>query len=164
MSSEQKTNMEIDTSKESPQKEEPPKSLSRNIILTTDEAIESYFVDNERGSGRRNGSEFERTKENTQANGRGRRRGRARESMSPDTRERVERWLEGCRRAGCDGFMGRGVGGIGGEEERGDDVDLEVDEEEVENGGVNKMVEGKVDEEKAGEKIWAKEEPGVSSR
>jgi hypothetical protein len=61
MSGEQKTNMGNETSKESSKKEEERKSLNRNIILTTDEAIERYFVD-ERD--RRNSGEFERTREN----------------------------------------------------------------------------------------------------
>jgi hypothetical protein len=81
--------------------------------------------------------------------------------MSPEARQRVERWLEGRRRARCDGYWERGVGGEG-------DKSWEVEEEEVENGGVNETVDGKVDEEKVEEKteqeIWVKEEPGVSSR
>ena len=163
MSSEQLANgnnMGIGASKESSKKEER-KGLDRDIIPRIDEAVERYFVDDERerGRGRSNGGEFER---------RGRGNGRRyreltpspRERMSPDARERVERWLEGCVRARCDGYMQRWRGG---EEDRGEvrdggrnvneDVDLEVENGEL-----------KGEEKEEIEEIGIEEEPGVSSR
>ena len=45
--------------------------------------------------------------------------------MSPDARDRVERWLEGCRRARCDGYLQSELGGEGdrGEEVNGEEVE-----------------------------------------
>jgi hypothetical protein len=67
--------------------------------------------------------------------------------MSPDARERVEGWLEGCRKARCDGYMRSEFCGEG---DRGEEVNGE------------ELGEKKV--EKEIEEIGVKEEPGVSSR
>jgi hypothetical protein len=150
-------NMGNGTSKESSKKEER-KGLGRDIFLKIDEAVEKYFIDE-----RRNGGEFER---------RGRRNGRRyreptpspREGMSPDAREKIERWLEGCLRAKCDGHMQSGRGeeedrdrgeDVGGDVNINEDVGLEVDPDEVENG----ELKGEEEEEER-----VKSEKGVSGR
>jgi hypothetical protein len=71
-------NMGNGASKQSSKKEER-KGLDRDIILKIDEAVEEYFVDNEREGerGRRNGGEFER---------RGRRNGRRYREPTPSPR------------------------------------------------------------------------------
>jgi hypothetical protein len=143
------------------------KGLGRVIFLGIDEAVEKYFLDGNEGErGRRTGGEFER---------RGRRNRRRyrepspspREGMSPDAREKIEWWLEGCVRARCDGYMQSGRGGeedrdmgedVGGDVNVNEDVGLEVDPDEVENGELKGDMMVEEEEERV------KSEKGVSGR